>query len=78
MKMRIEPNAVHVTLSRLNLQTLLAKLDVPGSLRTLCLRDGDAGCFARALYVTAEDDEPHYKGREPGHVLNAPAPGRLP
>ena len=46
-----------VTLSRRNLLTLLAKLEIPGSSRTIIKPDG--------TYVIAEPDELHYQGRVP-------------
>ena len=50
-----------IELTRRNLETLLAKLDDPLSVRTLC--DGETG-FA----VTAVENEAHYANRPPGHV----------
>ena len=49
-----------VTLSRRNLLTLLAKLDIPGSHRTIIKPGG--------ITVTAEQDEVVYAGRRPGRM----------
>lgn len=54
---------VDVILSRRNLLSLLHKLDMPGSARTL-FRDVDG----LRLVVRAETDEEHYAEREPGAV----------
>jgi len=54
---------VRVTVSRRNLRTLLAKLDEPTSQRTLVRRTED-----HFLFITAEDDDVHYSGREAGEV----------
>ena len=51
---------MHVTLSRRNLLTLLAKLDIPGSERTIIKPGG--------IIVTAEQDEVVYAGRQPGRM----------
>ena len=55
----------HVVLSRRNLLSLLHKLELPGSARTLS--GGDA-VEPWELIVTAEDDKQHYRslGRDPG------------
>jgi hypothetical protein len=50
---------VRVVLSRRNLESLLAKLDIPGSHRTL---------WNGQVIVTAEDNEAHYQGRLPGDM----------
>ena len=49
-----------VTLSRRNLLTLLAQLDIPGSQRTIIKPGG--------IVVTAESDEVVYAGRQPGRM----------
>lgn len=54
-------SVIHVTLSRRNLLGLLAKLDIPGSAKTL-IKDSTKG----RLIVTSEEDPDHYMGREPG------------
>ena len=51
---------MHVTLSRRNLLALLAKLDMPGSHRTI-VKPGE-------IVVTAEPDEIVYAGRKPGRM----------
>ena len=51
---------MQVTLSRRNLLTLLAKLDIPGSHRTIIKPGG--------ITVTAESDEVVYAGRRPGRM----------
>ncbi len=61
MNLKVEGAEVTVTLSRRNLLALLAKLDEPGSLRTI-IRD----CGDLVLVVRAEDDAVHYAEREPG------------
>jgi hypothetical protein len=53
---------IAVRLSRRNLEALLAKLDIEGSVRTL-LKDTVQG---HLLLAVAEEDESHYEGREPG------------
>jgi hypothetical protein len=63
-KFHLEAGVLEVTLSKRNLQTLLLKLDVPGSERTL-VRTVDSGMNLR---VTAEHDDVHYRDREPGPV----------
>jgi hypothetical protein len=47
-----------VTLSRRNLLCLLAKLEIPGSQRSIVKGDG--------TMIVAEPDELHYLGRQPG------------
>ena len=55
-----------VTLSRRNLLSLLQKLSMPGSARTLfsanCYRDGERG-EDLLLVVSVEEDEEHYSSR---------------
>lgn len=63
---------ITVRLSRRNLQTLLNKLDRPGSRRTL-VRATDHG----VLVVIAEDDDTHYGDcpyRTPGPVYSLDEP----
>ena len=54
---------VRITLSKRNLETLLAKLEREDSERTL-FTNGHNGL----LVVVAEDDATHYANREPGLV----------
>lgn len=61
-----DDGSLHVTLSERNLKTLLLKLGVEGSARTL-VREGDGGREIRVV-VTAESDEVHYQDRRPGPV----------
>lgn len=71
MRLEIARNQVLVVLSRRNLLSLIHKLDMPGSARTLVgaddVIDGDPAA-ARVLVVRAEDDDEHYEARiaEPG------------
>lgn len=68
MNVRIDRyGTIHVTLSRRNLQTLLLKLDVDRSERTIVRRceDGDELHY---LSVKAEEDDEHYGEREPGRM----------
>lgn len=60
--MRVDADGA-VVLSRRNLQALLAKIDQPGSLRTLV-----GGSEAQGIVVRAEDDDVHYAHRLPGEV----------
>jgi hypothetical protein len=55
------PIPIRLELTRRNLETLLAKLDDPASVRTLA--DGETG-FA----VVAVENEAHYANREPGPI----------
>lgn len=67
MKITHSGRITEVTLSKRNLETLLNKLTSEESARTLfTVRDG------HMLLVKAEPDEEHYKGREPGKVLQFP------
>jgi hypothetical protein len=52
---------IHIALSRRNLEHLLTMLDRKVGSPTLKRRDGEL-----ALFVTAEENEEHYQGREPG------------
>lgn len=62
MKRLKDVNGVPViALSRRNLLSLLHKLDMPGSQRTLVAHEG-------TFVVTVQDDDEHYKGREAGPV----------
>lgn len=63
MKLEMEDGVAVVRLSRRNLRSLLHKLDMEGSARTL-ERMERTDC--RPLRVIAEDDEEHYAGRVPG------------
>lgn len=63
MNLRINGNRVEVTLSRRNLRTLLLKLDRPESAATL-FRHCDDGL----LHISAQEDDAHYQGRQPGPV----------
>jgi hypothetical protein len=65
MKMVIGDFAVEVTLSRRNILTLLHKLDMPGSARTIVKEFPEQDYF---LIVKAEDDDEHYQGRTPGFM----------
>lgn len=56
-----DEHTVMITLSRRNLQGLLAKLDDPTSLRTLLKIEKGV-----RLYVEAEEDEEHYRDRPEG------------
>ena len=51
----------HIVLSRRNLLSLLHKLDMSGSARSLIAP-------GREFVVTVEDDEEHYKSREAGKM----------
>ena len=53
-----------VTLSRRNILALLAKLDQPGSRRSIVKRQGDT-----ILFVVAEEDASHYE--------DGPGPGQM-
>lgn len=72
--MQLDVNVDHrlalVTLSRRNLETLLAKLDgfPTDSVASLTLNLGHAGEGEWALIVHAQEDRDHYPrlGREPG------------
>lgn len=55
---------IHVTLSRRNLQTLLLKLDVEESRKTI-VRVTEDGHY---LSVHAEEDAAHYAEREAGRM----------
>jgi hypothetical protein len=59
--------AVKVRLSRRNLMTLLAKLDEPGSARTI-YQHANLEADLPLIEVTSEEDGRHYQGREPGVV----------
>lgn len=59
---RDEEIVVGVVLSKRNLLTLLTKLTLPGSACTI-YKDG--------IYVSAEADDVHYQGREPGPMIPA-------
>lgn len=54
-----------ITLSRSNLETLLAKLDTPGSAATILRQVADATNYARAevIVIKAEEDAAHYNAR---------------
>jgi len=56
------PHVIFVTLSERNLRTLLYKLTVPGSERTI-VTTTEGG---KTLYVKAECDSDHYLDHEPG------------
>lgn len=66
MKLDIEDRLVRVTLSKRNLLSLLTKLDMQGSHRTIFTLDNPHA----VLVVTAETDEQHYGDREypPGEM----------
>lgn len=74
MRLEVQNGAVAtVALSRRNLLSLLHKLDMEGSARTLVTNDvsddrGLAGILM--LRVVAEDDDEHYGGRDhpPGEM----------
>lgn len=60
-----------VYLSRRNLLTLLAKLDDPGSLKTLHKHDVDHKVYPQShptIIVTAVEDADYYVDRNPGRV----------
>jgi hypothetical protein len=59
----LNPNFAEITLSRRNLLSLLHKLDMPGSHRTL--EKVERG-KAAVLVVHAEDDAEHYGDRPAG------------
>lgn len=62
--MHRQQGRTYVTLSRRNLLTLLAKLDLEGSACTIM---GDKmECEGELLMVTAEEDFEHYGDRRPG------------
>lgn len=67
-RLLLRPGQVEVVLSRRNLLTLLSKLDMPGSARTIlnrdCYRDG-LPVHDVVLIVKADDDDAHYVGRAP-------------
>ncbi len=54
-----------ITLSRTNLETLLAKLDTPGSRATIMRQCSDASFefAAHVVVVKAEEDADHYHNR---------------
>lgn len=66
MKLNVSDDgrSVRATLSRRNLLSLLHKLDMEGSQRTLIQYDKQG----RTLWVVAEDDDEHYAGRRPGEM----------
>ena len=74
------PKAIHVYLSRRNLLTLLAKLDInfanPGeSVCTLVKNDTENTRYPQShpeIWVTAVEDEDYYWDRTPGRVLHFP------
>ena len=60
----------HIYLTRRNLQTLLNKLDRPGSQCTIIKYDTSHPKYpcSTATIVTAVDDDEYYKDREPGEM----------
>ncbi len=64
MEIRKTETATELVLSRRNLESLLTKLDHPGSAKTIYYDDPEHG----RLIVVAEDDDEHYKkkGTTPG------------
>lgn len=56
---------VGVTLSRRNLESLLAKLDRPGEATRTLMRMTEDGII---LTIVAEEDEQHYGDRKPGNM----------
>jgi len=64
-----------VFLSRRNLETLLNKLNRPGSARTIIKRDSLHAEYPQShdvIYVTAVEDFNYYADRMPGVVDDAP------
>ena len=61
MRIEITPTTLRVVLSERNLKTLLSKLTMPDSACTICTSLDGA-----VFYVSAEPDDQHYNGREPG------------
>jgi hypothetical protein len=58
--MKLFPEGIELT--RRNLEVLLAKLDMPGSARTLIAPESD-------FWVRAVENETHYTGRDSGVML---------
>jgi hypothetical protein len=56
-------DAVHLSLSRTNLMTLIKLLDEKVGMPTIIKRDTVQHL---GLIITAEEDNTHYQGREPG------------
>ena len=64
--MRRDPDGA-IVLSRRNLLALLAKLDQPGSARTIM---GGMACEGvEGLMIRSEDDAAHYADRAPGPMV---------
>lgn len=63
-------------LSRRNLETLLAKLDDPASVRTLTKQE-DAVDGDEVIQVSAVEDDAHYSSRAPGEVYMPTSGERL-
>ncbi len=61
--MRLEPDTL--ILSKRNLLSLLHKLEMEGSEKTLGVWDG-----TKWFYVKSESDEEHYKDRIPAGVMH--------
>lgn len=65
MKCHRDNGKLHLVLSRRNLLSLLAKLDISWSARTIsCAIEGSND----PIYVTSEEDAEHYGTRIPGEM----------
>jgi hypothetical protein len=66
MKLEVKPDlhVAEITLSRRNLRTMLQKLDMAGSARTI-YSDGWGPDGTWRLILCSEDDDEHYRDRKP-------------
>lgn len=58
---RVNDDNIRIVLSRRNLQSLLAKLDIEWSAKTIYQEDDQGN-----IWVSAEENEIHYEDRTPG------------
>lgn len=65
MDIEINGKGVFLKLSRRNLEALIAKLDNRTQMTPALIRDTDDG---HRFIVIAEENDVHYKGREPGKM----------